>query len=68
MKQAPEFVIIIILNLNKREDTLKCLESVFKLDYSHYEVVVVDKGQFDQPKFVPSCAGFAFLIKKEVLC
>ncbi len=47
MTQDPELVVIIILNLNKREDTLKCLESVSKLDYSHYEVVVVDNGSTD---------------------
>lgn len=47
MTQDSELVIIIILNLNKKEDTLKCLESVFKLDYSPYEVVVIDNGSTD---------------------
>ncbi|MGH7909320.1 MAG: glycosyltransferase family 2 protein [Thermodesulfobacteriota bacterium] len=47
MPQDSELVVIIILNLNKREDTLKCLESVFRLDYSPYEVVVVDNGSND---------------------
>jgi GT2 family glycosyltransferase len=47
MTQNPELVVIIILNLNKKEDTLKCLESVFKLDYSPYEVIVVDNGSMD---------------------
>ena len=40
-------VVIIVRNLNKKEDTLKCLESVFKLDYFPYEVVVVDNGSTD---------------------
>jgi GT2 family glycosyltransferase len=47
MTQDPELVVIIILNLNKKEDILKCLEDVFKLDYSHYEVVVIDNGSTD---------------------
>ncbi len=47
MTQNSELVVVIILNLNKKEDTLKCLESVFKLDYSPYEVIVVDNGSID---------------------
>ena len=47
MTQDSELVVTIILNLNKKEDILKCLESVFKLDYSPYEVVVVDNGSID---------------------
>lgn len=47
MAQDSELVAIIILNLNKKEDTLKCLESVFKLDYHPFEVIVVDNGSTD---------------------
>ncbi|MGE5446394.1 MAG: glycosyltransferase family 2 protein [Ignavibacteriales bacterium] len=47
MTQDPELVVIIILNLNKKEEILKCLEDVFKLDYSPYEVVVIDNGSTD---------------------
>jgi hypothetical protein len=47
MAQDSKLVVIIILNLNKKEDILKCLESVFKLDYSPYEVVVVDNASAD---------------------
>ena len=47
MSQNSELVAIIILNLNKKEDILECLGRVFKLDYSPYEVVVVDNGSTD---------------------
>jgi GT2 family glycosyltransferase len=37
-------VSIIILNWNGLEDTTECLESLKKITYSNYEVVVVDNG------------------------
>jgi hypothetical protein len=37
-------VSIIILNWNGLEDTIECLESLKKITYSNYEVVVVDNG------------------------
>jgi GT2 family glycosyltransferase len=40
-------VSVIVLNWNGREDTLECLESVLNIDYSTYEVVVVDNGSTD---------------------
>lgn len=40
-------VVIVILNWNGKDDTLKCLESVFKIDYPNFEVVVVDNGSSD---------------------
>jgi GT2 family glycosyltransferase len=40
-------VFIIILNWNGLQDTLDCLESVFKLDYENFEVVIVDNGSTD---------------------
>jgi len=40
-------VFIIILNWNGLKDTLECLESVFKLDYPNFEVIVVDNGSTD---------------------
>lgn len=40
-------VYIIILNWNGLKDTLECLESVFKLDYLNFEVIVVDNGSTD---------------------
>lgn len=35
-------VYIVIVNYNGWEDTIECLESVFKMDYENYQVVVVD--------------------------
>lgn len=37
-------VSIIILNWNGLKDTIKCLESLKKITYSNYEVMVVDNG------------------------
>lgn len=40
-------VAIIILNWNGRDNTLACLDSVFKIDYPNFDVVVVDNGSTD---------------------
>jgi len=40
-------VCIVILNWNNAPDTLDCLESVSKLDYPDYSIVVVDNGSTD---------------------
>ena len=40
-------VIIIIVNWNGRDDTMSCLNSVQKLDYQNYHVIVVDNGSVD---------------------
>lgn len=37
-------VFIVILNWNGLEVTIECLDSVMKMDYPNYEVVVVDNG------------------------
>lgn len=37
-------VSVVILNYNGLEDTLKCLDSVFKCDYPDFEVIVLDNG------------------------
>lgn len=40
-------VYIIILNWNGKEDTLKCLNSVYQIDYPNYDIVVIDNGSQD---------------------
>ncbi|WXG42739.1 MAG: glycosyltransferase family 2 protein [Promethearchaeati archaeon SRVP18_Atabeyarchaeia-1] len=51
-------VSIIILNWNNWQDTLKCLESLDKIDYSNYDVIIVDNGsQDDSLKRIRSWAG-----------
>lgn len=40
-------VSIIILNWNGGKDTLECVESVEKITYPNYEVVIVDNGSTD---------------------
>jgi GT2 family glycosyltransferase len=40
-------VSIIILNWNNYEDTIKCLVSVFQIDYPNYQVIVVDNASSD---------------------
>ena len=41
-------VFIIILNWNGWRDTLECLESLKKIDYPNYEILVVDNGSTDE--------------------
>ncbi|MBS3955286.1 MAG: glycosyltransferase family 2 protein [Methylomicrobium sp.] len=41
------FVIIVILNWNGIEDTLACLDSIIKLTYPNFHVMVVDNGSTD---------------------
>lgn len=40
-------VAIVILNWNQKRDTIECLESVTKVDYPLFEIVVVDNGSTD---------------------
>ncbi|MBU3964767.1 glycosyltransferase family 2 protein [Patescibacteria group bacterium] len=41
-------VSIIILNWNGWQDTLECLDSLAKIDYPNYEIIVVDNGSTDE--------------------
>lgn len=47
MNKIPK-VSIIIVSWNRVQDTLECLNSVFKSDYPNYEVIVVDNGSTDR--------------------
>lgn len=38
---------IIVLNFNRRDDTLECLQSLQNLDYSNFKVTLVDNGSSD---------------------
>lgn len=38
---------IIILNFNGWEDTIECLESIYKITYPNWEVIVIDNGSDD---------------------
>lgn len=40
-------IYIVVLNWNGWQDTLECLESLLKLTYQNYRVIVVDNGSVD---------------------
>ena len=40
-------VYIIVLNWNGKDDTLECLKSLEKINYSNYRIIVVDNGSED---------------------
>lgn len=50
---------IIILNWNGWKDTIECLESLYQIDYSNYNVIVVDNGSSDESvdKIKEYCQG-----------
>lgn len=41
-------VSIIILNWNGWKDTIECLDSLYRIDYPNYDVIVVDNGSTDE--------------------
>ncbi len=40
-------IYIIVLNYNRKGDTLECLDSLFRMDYPNYKVLVVDNASSD---------------------
>ena len=47
MKNRIPKVIIIILNFNSWQHTIECLESLYKIKYSNYGVILIDNGSKD---------------------
>jgi len=45
-KQLPK-IFIILLNWNGKKDTLECLASLQKIDYPHFQPLIVDNGSTD---------------------
>lgn len=52
-------VAIIILNWNGWKDTIECLESLYRINYPDYDVIVVDNGSEDESieKIKKYCQG-----------
>lgn len=52
-------IAIIVLNWNKWQDTIECLESVYQITYPNYEVILVDNGSEDESiqKIKEYCEG-----------
>jgi len=60
-------VCIITLNWNGLEDTIECLESLKKITYTNYEVIVVDNGsEGNDPQVLEERFGdYIHLIKND---
>ena len=41
-------VSIIILNWNGWKDTIECLESLYRINYPNYDVIVIDNDSKDE--------------------
>jgi hypothetical protein len=62
-----DLVAVIVLNHNKKNDLLECLESVYKQDYKKYEVIVVDNASTDgSVEAVSSKYSKVFLVKNKL--
>ena len=45
---------ILILNWNGWQDTIECLESLYRITYPNYDAIVVDNGSEEK---IRGCAG-----------
>ena len=41
-------VSIVVLNWNGWKDTIECLESLYRIRYPNYDVIVIDNGSRDE--------------------
>lgn len=46
-KNSAPKIVIVLLNWNGKKDTLECLASLEKVDYPHFQTIVVDNGSTD---------------------
>lgn len=59
-------IFLIILNWNGKEVLKECLESIEKIDYPNYEVIVVDNGSTDgSQKMIKEIFSYVHLIENE---
>lgn len=47
MKELIEKVAFVILNYNNSQDTVECIESVQKIDYKNFEIILIDNDSTD---------------------
>ncbi len=59
-------VFIIILNWNGWRDTVECVESLKKIDYPNYKIVIVDNGSREKPA-LSEVEGLKVIYNKENL-
>jgi GT2 family glycosyltransferase/ADP-heptose:LPS heptosyltransferase len=45
--QVKNKILVIIVSWNQRDDSLRCLESVRRLDYKEYDILFIDNGSLD---------------------
>lgn len=59
-------VYIILVNYNGWQDTIECLESLFKIDYPHYQIVVVDNDSPNESiKYITAWAEGSLAIQEQ---
>lgn len=50
MEFKQPFVAIILVNYNSSDYLIECLESIFRLDYSNYQVIITENSEKNQEK------------------
>jgi len=61
-------VVLCILNWNGWQDTIECLESIQKLSYPNYQIVVLDNGSTDESieKIKEWCQGSVHCVEYDI--